>query len=121
MEVFMKLTKNMFKVISDLENIIGSECYNPNSYDGWTYEQGKEFRYPVNIRDKNGDYVKIRSSIMDTPLLDKDDLTAEAIRNMCYRFGSNEMNIGLGLINVLEYLEQRYGLDFNELEKNRKG
>ena len=117
----MKLTKNMFKVISDLENIIGSECYNPNSYDGWTYEQGKEFRYPVNIRDKKGDYVKIRSSIIGTPLLGKDDLTAEAIHNMCYRFGSNEMNIGLGLINVLEYLEQRYGLDFNELEKNRKG
>ena len=117
----MKLTKNMFKVISDLENIIGSECYNPNSYDGWTYEQGKEFRYHVNIRNKDGDFVKIRSSVAETSLLDKEDLTADAIRNMCYRFGSNEMNIGRGLINALEYLEQRYDLNFNELEKSRKG
>ena len=31
----MKLTKKMFKVMADLEYLIGSECYNPDSYDGW--------------------------------------------------------------------------------------
>ena len=31
----MKVTKKMCKVIADIEYIIGSECYNPNSYDGW--------------------------------------------------------------------------------------
>jgi len=39
---------------------------------------------------------------------------------MKYKFGVNELFIGMGLINVLEYLEDRYDLDFNELEKNRK-
>ena len=37
---------------------------------------------------------------------------------MKYKFGSNELYIGKGIIGILEYLEKRYGLDFNQLEKN---
>ena len=39
---------------------------------------------------------------------------------MKYKFGSNELFIGMGLIEVLEYLEKRYNIDFNEMERNRK-
>ncbi len=35
---------------------------------------------------------------------------------MKYRFGSNELYIGKGLIKVLEFLEERYGVDFHQLE-----
>lgn len=38
---------------------------------------------------------------------------------MKYKFGSNELYIGQGLMNVLEYLEDRYGLDFEKLENER--
>ena len=40
------------------------------------------------------------------------------VETIKYKFGSNHLYIGLGLIKVLEYLEERYSLDFNELEKN---
>ena len=35
-----------------------------------------------------------------------------------YKFSSNELYIGKGIIGILEYLEKRYGSDFNQLEKN---
>lgn len=117
----MKLTKSICCLIADLEHIIGSQCYNPNSYDGWNLTEGCEFRYPITVRrkDKNDELqtFKIRGS------LDYDDspfLTEDSISHMYYAFGSNHLHIGAGLKTVLEKLELRYDLDFNELEKNRK-
>lgn len=36
---------------------------------------------------------------------------------MKYKFGSNHLFIGEGLINVLTMMEERYGINFNELEE----
>lgn len=115
----MELNKKMCSVLADLEQLIGSECYNPNSYDGWNDVEGCEFRYPINIRNKSGKFVKVRSNINTSNLINKDDITLDSIKYMKYRFGSNELFIGLGLINVLEYLEDRYGLNFNDLEQQQ--
>ena len=43
----MKLTKATTDLVCELEHIIGSQCYNPNSLNGYTWEEGLEFRYPV--------------------------------------------------------------------------
>lgn len=42
------------------------------------------------------------------------------IKYMKYKFGSNELFVGRELIEILEFLEKRYGLDFNELESMQK-
>jgi len=110
----------MCKVIADIEYLIGSECYNPNSYDGWNDIEGCDFRYPVNVPNREGEYKKIRSNINDSILLDSKEITAKTIPFIKYRFGSNELFIGKAIINVLNYLEKRYGLDFNDLEKTIK-
>ena len=39
---------------------------------------------------------------------------------MHYKFGSNNLFIGIGLQNVLEYLENTFDLDFDELTKSKK-
>ena len=115
----MILNKSICSLIADLEHIIGSECYNPNSYDGWNDIDGCEFRYPINLRNQNGNFVKIRTNINSTALLCKQDITPESIKFMKYKFGSNELFIGLGIIKALEFLTERYDLDFNELENSR--
>ncbi len=114
----MKLDKNMSKVIADLEYLIGSECYNPNSYDGWNDIEGCDFRYPIWFPDDEGNYTKIRMNINNSHLIDSTDISAKTIPYMKYKFGSNELMIGKGLINILNYLENRYGINFNELEKS---
>lgn len=105
----MKLTKKTIDLVCELEEIIGNECYNPNSLNGWTLEEGCSFRYPVTYEDKDGLEMKVRYRITD---MDKD-----RINSMRYKFGSNNLFIGSAVIRVLERLEQKYGLDFNDLCK----
>lgn len=112
----MKIDKNIANLIMELEYCIGRECYNPNSYNGYTGEEGCSFRYPVYTASKNekGEYEETRCK------LKLDNIKPENINTIKYKFGSNHLYIGLGLMQVLEELENRYDINFNELEKKRK-
>lgn len=55
----MKVTPEIAALIAQLEYEIGRECYNPNSYDGYTGVEGAAFRYPVTIY-QDGDLHKHR-------------------------------------------------------------
>ena len=105
----MKLTKATTDLICELEQIIGNQTYNPNSLNGYTLEEGLEFRYPVWYEDKDGDDTRTSYKIRD---IDK-----SKIGTIRYKFGSNHLYIGEAIVNALEYLERQYGLDFNELTK----
>lgn len=107
----MKITKTTTKLICDLEFIIGNTCYNPNSLNGFTLEEGLEYRYPVSYVDKDGDDTRTRGIIRNIKKADID--------TMRYKFGSNHLFIGAAIVNVLEHLETVYGLDFNELTKRK--
>lgn len=109
----MKIDNNIANLIAELEYEIGSQCYNPNSYNGWTGEEGCSFKYPVCISKKiDGEYVEtIKHRYLSS-------LAPEEIPTLKYTFGSNHLYIGDGLVKVLEFLEERYNLDFNELEKH---
>lgn len=107
----MKITKATTKLICELEFIIGNKCYNPNSLNGYTLEEGLEYRYPVSYVDKEGNDTRTRGAIRS---IKKDDI--DTIR---YKFGSNHLYIGAAIVNVLEHLETIYGLNFNELTKRK--
>ena len=115
----MKKTKAIAKLIYELEFLIGTECYNPNSYDGYSGEEGCSFRYPVFITPNDDSaedfkfYSKVNNEMYIQPIQPK------MIPTMKYKFGSNHLYIGNGLIKALEYLEKRYGISFNELEKSK--
>lgn len=107
----MKLNKEIMELVSKMEYMVGSSCYNPNSYDGWNMVEGCSFRYPVYVRN-GAEEEKFRSRVQ------LDDM--EMVNSMKYKFGSNHLYIGRALLEILKYLEQRYGIDFNELEEKRK-
>ena len=54
----MKNTQNIASLIAQLEYEVGRECYNPNSYDGYTGIEGLGYRYPVKVY-QNGRYENI--------------------------------------------------------------
>ena len=108
----MKLTKATIDLICDLERIIGDECYNPNSYDGWTLEEGRAYRYPVCYKDMDDEEIKTKYKIVD---MDKDH-----IYTIRYQFGSNYLFIGNAIVNVLECLEKKFDLNINDLLKKKK-
>ena len=104
----MKKTKNIAFIVATLEYEIANSCYNPNSYDGYTGDEGCEFRYPVWIY-RNGEEERYRGRISN--------LKPEEIDTIKYKFGSNHLFIGEGLIKVLECLEKRYQIDFDKMEE----
>ncbi len=128
----MKLTKKTAKLVCDLEYLIGSRCYNANSYNGWTGDEGCDFRYPVKIeigyipkRTKVDEYGIIREEVNEYKIRGNvysahPELRPKDVTSLKYKIGSNELYIGAGIIDVLDFLEERYNIDFVELEKNLK-
>lgn len=99
----MKLDQNIANLACELEHKIACKCYNPNSYNGWSGEYGCSFRYPVWYKDfKEGGYLS--------------GISPDEIESLHYKFGSNILSIGEGLVDILRSLELRYGLDLNALE-----
>ena len=104
----MKNTQNIESLIAKLEYEVGRECYNPNSYDGYTGIEGLGYRYPVKVyQDEN--MRTYRGSITS--------ISPSEIHTMKYVFGSNHLFIGKGIYNILNELEKRYGLDFDKMEE----
>lgn len=107
----MKINKSVVDLISELEYLVGHQCFNPNSYDGYTGEEGRTFRYPVNYIDKNKVERRNRYKITDAD--------AKSIGTMHYKFGSNHLYIGDALIKILQHIEEKCGIDINELLKTK--
>ena len=113
----MQLTQELTDLICEIEYIIGDQCYNPNSYDGYTGDEGCSYRYPVYVyTDKSSDeMVKIRGKVNNGYSF-YGKVTPELVRGMRYRFGSNHLYIGEAIYHVLDMIQDRYGIDFSELE-----
>jgi len=121
----MKINDKTANLMFQLEYLIGKECYNPNSYDGYTGDEGCGFRYPVYVypTPNSKELEKFRNRIND-PEYERysiyPHINPEMVKSMRFKFGSNHLYIGDGIFNILEFLEHRYGIDFNELQEKLK-
>ena len=117
----MHLTQELMDLICEIEYIVGNQCYNPNSYDGYTGDEGCSFRYPVYVyTDKFGDeLVKVRGKVNSSYSYAGKD-TPDLVRGMRYKFGSNHLYIGEAIYKVLDMIQDRYGIDFSVLEAARR-
>ena len=111
-EGIMELDRDMARLICEIEYIIGNQTYNPNSHNGWTDEDGCDFRYPVS-------YCERKKGVEKKTKLTVEYIDPDCISSMKYAFGSNHLYIGNGIYRTLDFLEKTYGLDFKKLEKAR--
>ena len=121
----MKLNKKTAKLICDIENIIGNYCWNDNS----TYGDGGYIRYPVwaNMTKQETNFELNKK--VETQKWEKFSYTnlnnanpplkPKEIETLEYHFGANDLVIGRAIIDVLGLLENRYNLDFSQLEKEK--
>lgn len=102
-----KITKKRAKVLAEIENIVGNNCYNgsiQNYGPGGFYEgSGRRFRYPITMIDKEGEKQK-RSHLVG------DDITPQMLSSGYYAFGANRLHIIRALNEVLAHLELKHGL-----------
>ncbi len=112
----MKVDKNIAELICTLEYKMGKQTYNPNSYNGWTGEEGCGFKYPVNYCRNKKDLDAHKLTKTKFPI---QYIAPECISTMKYAFGSNHLYVGDGIVSILNYLEEIYNIDFNKLEQKR--
>lgn len=117
----MQLTQELTDLICEIEYIIGDQCYNPNSYDGYTGDEGCSFRYPVYVyTDKSGnEMVKFRGKVNSGFSYDG-KVTPDLVRGMRYKFGSNHLYIGEAIYKILDMMQDRYGIDFSAMEAEHR-
>lgn len=117
----MKLTNEMIGVLLNLESCIGGTCYNPHSYDGYHDVTGASFKFPATFRIGEGKDARLEKSKYSL----RDYIDVDNFESLHYRMGANHLYVGKGILKLLRELEERYGLDFNELEaeyqKSREG
>lgn len=107
-----KIQKSRRQVLTKLESIIGSECYNANIQNygpgGVRESAGRSFRYPITMRLPDGSKQKISASAIPGTVSD------EALRSGYYAFGANQLDVITALERILKYLEQDHGLVIRE-------
>lgn len=95
----------IYEILTRMENIIGSECYNGNiqNYSSWgAWEgEGRSFRYPVTYI-YNGQEQKHKNLTVI--------LKPEVLITGYYKFGANELNIYRALVRIVDMLRSEYGL-----------
>ena len=118
----MKINRSIVNLICELEFIIGNHCYNITSHNCRTGDEGCNIRFPLSVLPTTDadEPAKVRAKLTEDIIYNRvwqGQYKESNIRSMTYRFGANHLLIGDAIIEVLEYLENRYNLDFNELEK----
>ena len=95
----MKKNYNLMTLVTELENIVGN-CYHNQQKRGGFY-----FRYPVNY--EGGYQTKKRLP----------DIKPDNLNTIKYTTGANSLYIGIAIYKMLNFLEERYDLDFDDLEE----
>jgi hypothetical protein len=97
------------RLLIELEDIVGKEFYNAKIQNwgpgGIFAGEGRSFRYPITLQDKQRGNVKTKH--IDSAL------PPETVITGSYRMGANELGIMRALDKVLSHLESHYGLDLS--------
>ena len=105
----MKNTQNIASLIARLEYEVGKECFNPNSYDGYTGVEGLGYRYPVKVYQKKSMQVYKNKISKISP---------SEIYTMKYVFGSNHLFMD-SKQSLLSYELELYK-NLYEIERTRR-
>lgn len=102
-----KLTNKRAKLLAELAEIVGGNCYNGNIQNygpGGIYEgQGRSFQYSLTYLDEKGD-----KRMMKYPT--RAELSAQEISTGHFVFGANHLRIVRALDQVVTHLEEKHGL-----------
>lgn len=100
------------RLLIELEKIVGNEFYKRNIQNwgpgGVCEGEGRTFRYPLILHDKEGHATKTRQVDAALP--------AEQVITGMYKFGANELSIMRELDQLLTHLERHYRLDLKTKE-----
>lgn len=132
----MEINDNIIELISELEYIIANSTIDNAAFIGnGVTTKGYFYRYPVWISTRkdsdkpnvkiNGEHKVHNHKEFSGVYYDENhnivhktrNVTPDEIKTMQYMFGKYRLLIGDGLTEILKFLENRYSINFNELEE----
>jgi hypothetical protein len=103
-----KISKERRALLVRMESILGNECYNGNIQNygpgGVREADGRNFRYPIMLRDEQGEKTKVRQSHIPATATDG------MVRSGYYAFGANQLDVMAAMEKILQLLEKNHGL-----------
>lgn len=105
----MAISQYRIELIEELEYIASKNCHNrfTQNSDG---TDGRTYRYPVHMDNPNDHYAEyIYRGILNGS-------NQRSLGTLHYEFGANDFYIGDALNQILDYLESRYDIDFDNME-----
>jgi hypothetical protein len=97
------------RLLVRLESMLGNECYNASIQNygpgGVREADGRAFRYPLTVREKDGTTTKVRETVVPA------SVGNEVLLSGYYAFGANQLDIMASLDRILDYLEGHHGLE----------
>ena len=105
----MIVDENIAELICTLEYKIGNQTYNPNSYNGWTGEEGCGFKYPVSYCKNKIDLEEHKITKTKSKIEFIDPECIETMNALCHSEPSNvhcpmersEISVFLGISQIL--------------------
>lgn len=115
----MKLDEKMCKLIGELEYVVGNQFYRVFDKETLEINHNEYDRIPICYPLAN----EYTQTVFN--LAERKRMTEKLVNYMNYYVPpegpyqgfEGRLLIGRGLKDVLDYLEERYGLDFNDLEE----
>lgn len=103
------------QLVIEIERAIGNRCYNSkiqNYGAGGVWEgEGRSFRYPLSIIDGEHENKKHWTVPGDIP--------AEELITGLYKFGANELGVVRAIFDIIELIEDRYGVDLRDVKRKK--
>ena len=104
-----KLSEKRKRLLLELENLIGNECYNANIQNwgphGVFEGEGREFRYPITFIDSEGKKDKRRSTDATIPAEKKSPVTTRSVQISSRLFAHWIRLLGISNANTISKSE----------------
>jgi hypothetical protein len=99
-------------LIQPIQLFIALESILANDTDSSAYTKNPGPRYPLTVPGHHSSETKTKN-------VDRNIPAARLLRSY-YKFGAHKLYVGRAIRDILDYLQTRYKIDFNELEHQRQ-
>lgn len=112
-----RYSSNVLKVACDIVDEFGAKCVTTRNDKYGCFSSDSSFSYSSNVCFDNFETRSLTRARQVLEGAKSNKAFSERTRRVRFTFGYNHLYAGEAALCILDMLEARYGLDFNELEK----
>ena len=108
---------DVLKIACDMVDELGAKCIAARNVKNGEFDFDSSFLYDSNVCLEDGKIKSLTRARQSFDDITGDEPLDKRLERVRFTFGYNHLYAGEAALCILDMLEARYGLDFNELEK----